>query len=1121
MRCGACGTENSDHTSSCVQCAVPMGNRCAGCNTSNPPQGRFCGNCGLCLDAQPTEQTTSGTSAVKPVPKAGATEREAERRQITVLFCDVVGSTELSERLDPEDLRHLMGAYHHVCSEEVRRYDGHISQYLGDGVLIFFGYPVAHEDDVQRAILTALAILEGMKKLNLRLQQENETGLSVRMGIHTGQVVIGEVGEGTWRAQMALGLTPNLAARVQNLAESNTLLITAATHRLVAPHFICQDLGVHSLKGIAHPLQVFQVLGESGVETRMQAAGTTGIMAFVGREREAHLLMEHWQLVQAGNGQVILLTGEPGIGKSRLIEELKARLAEKSCTVLESYCLPYQGNTAFAPISQLLQRECGLVQGDSPQEKLAKLQTTLEGLGLDPTETVPLLAPLISVPSDASYTPLVLDPLRQRQLTLTTLTTWLTGTTKQKPVLFIMEDLHWADPSSLELLGLLFSQVCTCRMMLLLTFRPEFRPPWPLSDGVHSVALTRLVHEQTAALATHVAHNRSLPNEVLQEIIKRTDGVPLFVEEMTRMLLESGFLKPVNGSYELTGPLPAQAIPTTVQDSLMARLDRLGLAAKTVAQIGATIGREFRHDVLHAVAELDEAELERDLSRLIEADLVIRDGLPPQAIYLFNHALIQDAAYATLLRDRRQGLHARIASVLEAQFPETATTMPELLAHHLTAADIPLKAIPYWQQAGIHGAARAAHAEAGRHFAMGLDLLSPLPENTTRHALELGLRVHSGLSLSASRGYAAQEVEATYNRAWELCGLLGNTAELYPVLRGLCTFYVVRLNLDRAKDLADQCLRLGRETERADYLISGYTALGYTLVYLGELEAGRKLLAEAVKTYRSRDGEHLRYPEAQDPAVACLCLLSHVTWVLGDVRMARQYNREALEQAEKLKRPFDQAYAHCFAAMFDNIRGDPASAVRQAGITIEISQRHGFAVWLGAGTIQLGIAKGALGETAEAIGMLPSLLAAWQQGGAELNRPYFLAGLAKSYRAAGKVDNAIATIEEAIDHATRHREHWYDAELYRIRGELLALQGGTAAEAAVADLARAVYIAHHQGARLFELRAAVRFHEHCLAMGQPERSRAALESVYATFAGTDLHLAELQKAKALLSCTKS
>lgn len=1109
MFCVTCGAKNLDDVDVCAQCGASIGYRCEACGTSNPSHAQYCHNCG---EAQ-TSQAAGRVGREKETARSKWSERpdedQAERRQLTVLFCDLVGSTSLSERTDPEELARVLRAYHRMCSEVVSRYGGHVAQYLGDGVLVYFGHPVAHEDDAKLAVRTALAIQAGVNTLSHSLQQEGGPELSVRMGIHTGEVIVGH-------DQLAVGETPNIAARAQSLADSGTIVMTSATFRLVEPFFTCADLGVHHLKGLERQIRMYSVVGETGTQTRMQAAATAGMMPLEGRDQETTFLLKCWQRARAGTGEAVLVKGEPGIGKSRLLEVLKDQLEGESYALRECYCLAYDQHTAFAPISHLLKRVLGFESTDRPQQMLAKLTAAMESLGSAPDQAVPLLAQLVSLPPEVGYPPVNVSPIRARQLILESLSKCLLGTAKTSPVLLIVEDLQWMDPSSLEFISIVLSQKKSLPMLVLLTCRPEFQARWPDDEIMHVRLLSRLTSDQTASLATHVAHNRTLPAEVLREVVNRTDGVPLFVEELTKTILESGILRRTNGSLVLEGPLPSAAIPTTVQDSLMARLDRLG-HAKGLAQLGATIGRDFRHDVLVAVAEMREVEVERDLNRLLESDLVSRAGVPPKATYSFRHVLVQDTAYQSLLKRTRALYHERIAGVLFERFPEVAENQPELLAQHYSLAGAAKQAVAYWEKAGIQAMERSANEEATGHFTAALDLLLRLPDEATRSSLEVGLRVKLGLSITASRGYAVPEVEHAYRRARELCDILGNTAELYSVLRGLCTFYIVRDDLISAKELAEECLRLGQETQRADYLIEGYNALGYTVTYMGDLENGTMLLEETVQEYRIRDGTQLSYPTSQDPAVASLCLLALNRWMLGDPLGADRCNEEAIKLAEELKRPFDLAYAHCFAAMYHNLRREFSSAALHAGITIEISQRHGFIAWLSWGTMQLAIAKGRLGDVEEAILQLTSTLAAWQASGAEIATSYFLGGLAEVYREAGRVEDALENVEKAINHAERHGEHWYGSAIYRIRGELLALSGNRSINAAESDFSRAVEIARGQGAKLLELQGALRLHALCLEKGYPEPSRTALRLIFESFPPSVRDIPDLQEASLMLS----
>src|SRR5262245_6630222 len=602
----------------------------------------------------------------------------AERRQLTVLFCDLVDSTGLASRLDPEELREVIRAYQETCAEVIQRFEGHIAQYLGDGLLVYFGYPLAHEDDAQRAVRAGLGMLQSMGRLNARLQAEQAVRLALRLGVHTGLVVVGEMGGGARREQLALGETPNLAARLQALAESDTMVISGATARLVEGVYECRALGLQSLKGIAEPVPIYQVVGERRAQSHFDMADAATLTPLVGREQEVGLLLERWAQVQEGRGQVVVLSGEAGIGKSRLVQVVKAHVAGAPHTRWACRALPYHQNSALYPLLDLFERALQLQSEDSPDARLGKLEEALTAAVVPLQEVVPLLAALLSLPLPPRYAPLTLSPQRQKEQTLHAILAVLLALADQQPVLFIVEDLHWVDPSTLELLDLLIDQVPSACIFTLLTCRPEFHLPWTLRAHLTQLTLSRLPRTQAETLVGRVTAGKALPGEVLQQITARTDGVPLFVEELTKMVLESGLLHEGDDRYELAGPLPPLAIPTTLHDSLMARLDRLA-AVKAVAQLGATLGRAFPYALLQAVSPLDEGTLQQALVQLVEAELLYQRGVPPQATYLFKHALIQEAAYQSLLKSTRQQYHQRIAQVLAEQFSDIAETQPELL----------------------------------------------------------------------------------------------------------------------------------------------------------------------------------------------------------------------------------------------------------------------------------------------------------------------------------------------------------------------------------------------------------------------------------------------------------
>jgi len=650
----------------------------------------------LSTQSEPLRTTqTDQIVPATPTPVA-ATSSDAERRQLTVMFCDLVDSTALSSRLDPEDLREVVRAYQTTCEEVIQRYGGHIAQYLGDGLLVYFGYPQAHEDDAHRAVWAGLGILDALAALNARLEPRTGVRLAVRLGIHTGLVVVGEVGGISRHEQLALGETPNLAARIQGLAAPDALLTSAATYRLVEGYFACQDLGMHSLRGVATPMQVYRVVQASAAQSRLDVMGATSLTPLVGRDAELTLLVERWAQSQDGLGQVVLLSGEAGIGKSRLVEALRQRLGSEGMASIVLRCSPYYTNSALYPVIDHLQRLLHFHREDMPEEKLDKLERSLHEYRFARDEVMPLFAALLSVPfPDGRYPPLHLSPQQQKRKTAEALVAWLVEAAERQPLLAVWEDLHWADPSTLELLSLIIDQSRTARMLTLLTCRPEFQPRWSPRSHLTHLTLNRFTHPQVERLIAQAMHGKSLPSEVVQQVVAKTDGVPLFVEELLKMILESGLVREEDERYVLTGPLPLLAIPATLQDSLMARLDRLA-PVKEVAQLGAVLGRSFPYDLIQAVAPMDETTLQRGLAQLVDAELLYQRGHPPQAQYLFKHALIQDAAYQSLLRSTRQQYHLRIAQVLAEQFPETTQTQPELIAQHYTEAGLREQAIGYW-----------------------------------------------------------------------------------------------------------------------------------------------------------------------------------------------------------------------------------------------------------------------------------------------------------------------------------------------------------------------------------------------------------------------------------------
>ena len=1067
-----------------------------------------------------TGDTATPVSFVPPTslhapPPAVSSPPDAERRQLTVLFCDLVDSTALSSQLDPEDLRAVVRAYQETCAKVIARFDGHIAQYLGDGLLVYFGYPLAHEDDAQRAVRAGLGMVEAVGQLNTRLAQEQGVQLAVRLGVHTGLVVVGEVGGGTRQEQLALGETPNLAARLQGIAAPNTLVVSAATFQLLGGVFACQPLGTPLLKGLTQPLAVYRVLYESMARSRLEAAERTGLTPLVGREQEVALLLERWAQVKEGVGQVVLLSGEAGIGKSRLVQGLTEHVAcEPQAWLTPCQCSPYYQNTALYPMIELLERVAlHFDQAESPQQKLRKLEGFLVQYGLSLVETVPLFATLLSLPLTADYAPLAMAPEQQKQKTLHALLTILLRIAIQQPVLFVMEDLHWVDPTTLEFLSLLVDQGPTAHILALFTCRPDFSPPWIGRSHLTQVTLPRLPRQQATEMTGRVAHGKALPAEVVEQVVAKTDGVPLFVEELTKMVLESGLLQEHEGHYALTGPLPPLAIPTTLHDSLMARLDRLG-PVKGLAQLGATLGREFAYALLQAVSPWDEGTLQRGLQQLVEAEFLYQQGLPPQATYRFKHALIQEAAYQSLLKSTRQRHHQHIAQVLEARFPETVETQPELLAQHYTEAGLQAQAIPYWQRAGRRALQRSAHQEAVQHLSHGLVLLQTLLDTPELQQQELDFQIALGAAVSATKGWAAPEVEQAYNRARELCQQGVDTPQLSQVLWGLWFFYHMRGEFRIALEQAEALLTLAQRQQDPALHLQAHLALGSVYFHLGAFARAQAHLDQGIAIYDPQQHRAHALLSGLDLGVCCQSY-TRPLWFLGYPDQALKRSYEATTLARELHYPFSLGYALHWTTIIHQCRREVQATYTQAEATIQLSTEQGFALWVPSETFLRGWALVQQGQRAEGMAQMRQGVAAWRATGAEADRPYFSTLLAEAYGQAGQVDDALALLEEALVVIHTHEEMCWEPEVYRLKGELLLKQGLSAEQEAETCFYHALNVARQQQAKSLELRAAMSLARLWQQQGKRAEARDLLAPIYGWFTeGFDT--ADLQEAKVLL-----
>jgi TOMM system kinase/cyclase fusion protein len=1054
-----------------------------------------------------------GGRAAVPLPRRRAETSdgpEAERRQLTVMFCDLVGSTALSAKLDPEDLRDVEHAYQQSCAEVIRRFEGHLAKYLGDGLLVYFGYPRAHEDDAERAVRAGLGMIEEMESLNAQLHAEHGVRLALRVGIHTGLVVAGRMGAGEQpESQAIVGETPNVAARLQEVAAPDTVVVSGATLRLIPGLFITQELGAPVLKGVSEPIPVFRVLRPSGVRSRLDVAAR--LTPFVGRQQELGLLLDRWEQVQDGMGQTVLISGEAGVGKSRLVHRLRQRLAATPHTWLECRSSPYMQNSAFYPVIELVQQVFGFGEDDAPDEKLRKLERSLAGAKLPLPEHVPAFCALLSLPPPQRYPTEEMSPELQRRRMLQALVALTLGLAEQQVVLLLVEDLHWSDPSTLELLGLLLDQGPTARMLVLLTFRPEFQPPWPMRSHLTPIHLNRLRRRQTQEMISLVSETRELPAAVVDEIVKRADGIPLFAEELTRMVLESGLLVERDGKYELTASLSALSIPTTLQDSLMARLDRLS-AAKEVAQLGATLGREFSYELLREVSPLDDATLQHGLARLVDAEVLYQRGLPPQATYSFKHSLIQETAYRSLLKRTRRETHARIARALEDHFPERIFLEPEVVARHYEEAGLAAKAVPYFQQAGERAAERSAHREAAGHLREAIALLETLPETVERHERELAIQITLGASLQATEGFSSPIVGDTYRRVRVLCGLAQDPDRLAVGLWGLRAFHLTSGDLETAHELSKSLRRLGDEKGESVFRTAGEYGMCSVAYHQGRFAASLEHSQRAVAYHdASRSGE-LTAGYALDFGITARCYEALACWHLGRIDHALALADQAVAEARRIGHPLTLGFSLVFAGITQKVCYNREAVERMSAEAIALSDRHGFQLFLAGAKLLHGWSRA--GDAA-AIDEMQAGAASASQTGNQSFAPLILGGMAEVYEAVGRLVEALSTVELGLALSAQYGMGFWDADLHRQKGELLLkIEGRTPAEAEQ-EFERALGIARRQEAKSLELRAAMSLARLQRTQGRGREARERLASIYEKFT-EGFTTPDLKAAKMLL-----
>jgi class 3 adenylate cyclase/predicted ATPase len=1061
MQCPGCGRSNAETARFCSQCGARLHLVCESCGFESPAGSRFCGGCGAplsdILDAQRADYSTStGTSS------APDHDQRPERRQVTALFIDMIGSTDLSVQLDEEDFRDIIYSYRDTCANAVRRFDGSIIRYVGDGLLVCFGFPVAHEDDPVRAVRAALSLLNDMRQLN---SQESSTNplIHVRMGMHTGIVIAGDLrSSGTFETMGILGDTPNIASRLQQMAPPDTLVISETTARLVGNLFELQSLGSHQIRGTQGATNLYRVVAE---RLDLGRDALRAVHPMVGRGQELALLQDRFAQTINGEGQLVLIAAEAGAGKTRLVREFKEALAGTKVLSLTCYCSAYNQSSALYPIIELIRRALSLDSLGTLEDKLASIEGAFAGLESVTPDAVELIAELLELPASSSKHELA--PSQRRELLLDVLTHWLLRQSEQLPVLFVVEDLHWADASTSSLLARLIQRISARQVMAIFTFRPEFKAEWMLEAQGTRLGLRRLSPVEARILVKQMVGVATIPTDVIELIVTKTGGIPLFIEELTKTVLEGNVSASSENDLRLASAV--DSIPSTLRGSLAARLDRLKVA-KPLAQIAATLGRVFDGQVLSAVTGESEAALRDQLAELLRDDFLQQHGILGQAKYSFRHALIQDAAYDSLLKSERQALHRKIAEVLSSQFPAVVAATPEVVAQHYAAANLIEPAILHWEAAGKKAAERSANVEAASHFASALAALRRLPDTVDRARRELSLEIDRGSQLLATKGNAAPEVETVFSRACELSERLGEHHMLFRALYGLMMFCIVRGQLEKANTLGVRLVERAELANDRDLLLQAKRPLGLTLFYLGQFAVAKATLEEALRLYDPDRHRHHRFEYGSDPAVLAQCNLAWTEWFMGLADSAVADSAQAIDRAVQLDHPHSLGFALSFEASIRQARGEPVEALEAAERAINVGRKYRFPYWSAWGQMLRGWAVGKLGDLREGAAEIEQGLADYRATGAELMRPYGLMLLAETVAAAGDAQHALNLLDEVAVTISTNKTLFCEPELHRLRGEFI-LAGNRGSPKALDLIRRAADLAREMGAQALELRA--------------------------------------------------
>lgn len=1103
-RCPNCQSDNPVTSKYCSNCGTSLKGICPECWKQNKPDDKFCVECGASLVIIGEKEKLEDSDHRKP------RRREAERRQLTILFCDLVGSTPLSEKLDPEEYRQVIKDYHEVAEKVVNRFGGHIAQYLGDGLLVYFGYPVGLEDAPRAGVQTGLGVIEAVHRANAQWKIEGKIPIQIRIGIHTGLVVVDD--------HLALGEAVNIAARLQGMAPLNGLVISPQTLKLVHGWFGVESMGKHELKGISQPMEIFRVLHESGAITRLDVAKSRGLSPLVGRQSELQIVLDQWKKAKTGNGNLVLLYGEAGIGKSRLVDTIEEQLSRKPDSwLITARCSAYQQNSAFHPVIEMYEKDLlRFDTNDNPEDKLVKLERFLLQSDMDLKTAMPLFAEFLFITSE-QFPPLVMSPFAKRQMTFESLSQVLLSQTKRQPVFFVLEDLHWADASTLEWINMLLEQITEKNIFLLCTTRPGFEASWDGHPEIKKIILQRLTVEDLMNICHHQAQGKTLPKEILAQIAQKTEGVPLFAEELTKMIIESGQLLEKADAYVLKESLSSISIPSTLQDSLLARLDRLA-DAKEIVQVGAVLGREFSFEMLSAVLARKMDTLDKSLAQLLNAEIFYHVGIGHQAVYQFKHALIQDAAYESLLKSRRQQLHHRVANVLEHQFRETAESRPELLAHHFTEAGQQVQALPLWLKAGQQASQKNATSEAIAHLQKGIELLPVIKDDRERNNIELDFRLTLGGTYVVSHGFPHPKVRETFDHAREIAQNMEVNPKLALILFNLSSFYFNTEDYKALKELSDYMVELSKDPECGYWFdLASNQVLGFSGAVMGEFEKADRHFRRVIGLFDPSlpfpwELAPSGYIEVGAKAWSMICLQ-----VMGKTDEGKKLFGQHLSFSKDHKDSMTLYHIYTFPALYSLIAREWKAAEDIMDTYLPIVKAFGDPIFTLTAEVYYYVARGFQEDRAafdQAVNLINICFDVGFKAFAVTLSPF----IGELFYHFGECESALNWIEKILDHATRMGSLINTAELYRVKGLTLEALGNSN-RIVEENFEKALHLARKQSARTFELRAARDLALLWQKEGKNSEGYALLKGVYEVFKeGSDS--VDLKEAREILEDLK-